>query len=344
MSDVQPGVYRLREDVDTGNIIHESNETNAPAYAAATTTIPGYLAQAVAPPAGAFEQPQEIALDATQFGSPGARRFKVVTPPAHGTLDVAAGTAFNGPDVTYTPAPGYSGGDSFTYLAYDSASAYPRHPAAATVTLSVGTPAPSVAIGGAPSSLQTGHGVQLHATVAGDADGVVWSVDGVDGGNATVGTISDTGFYTAPSAVPAGGNVTIAARSLSGAHDERTVSIVEANGSPPAPAPGGGGSGGPKRPLSSALGPLAVGTSGHVIVARVTPRVSGVLRLTGSIGKRRLGSCRARLLSRQRFSCRMPEPRRGSLRRLKVEARLTSSRGKLLARRAVVGRPHKLYG
>src|SRR3954452_1685002 len=52
VSDVQPGNYNLREDVDTDDIVHESNESNAPAYAAAATTIPGYLARAVAAPTG----------------------------------------------------------------------------------------------------------------------------------------------------------------------------------------------------------------------------------------------------------------------------------------------------
>src|SRR4051812_33153088 len=193
VSDVQPGNYNLREDVDTDDIVHESNESNAPAYAAAATTIPGYLARAVAAPTGLYGRPQQVSLNADTFGSPGARRFKIVSAPAHGTLDVSTGSPFAGPTVTYTPANGYSGPDSFTYSASDSASDYPRHPAAATVTLSVGAPIPSVAIDGAPSSIETGHGFQLHATVSNDAGGVVWSVNGVDGGNSVVGTISDDG-------------------------------------------------------------------------------------------------------------------------------------------------------
>src|SRR4051812_38984749 len=86
-SDVQPGSYLLREDIDTDDIVHESNEANAPAYDKDPTTIPGYLARAVAVPTGLFGQPQQIDLDADSFGSPGPRAFKIVSGPAHGTLD-----------------------------------------------------------------------------------------------------------------------------------------------------------------------------------------------------------------------------------------------------------------
>ena len=40
---------------------------------------------------------------------------------------------------------------------------------------------------------------------------VTWSVNGVDDGNATLGTITTEGLYTAPAAVPTGGMVTVAA-------------------------------------------------------------------------------------------------------------------------------------
>jgi len=44
---------------------------------------------------------------------------------------------------------------------------------------------------------------------------VTWSVNGVAGGNATVGTISSQGLYTAPSTVPTSPNVTVTATSQS---------------------------------------------------------------------------------------------------------------------------------
>lgn len=43
---------------------------------------------------------------------------------------------------------------------------------------------------------------QFSVTVGPGRVGYIWSVNGVDGGNATFGTIDTTGFYTAPSTVP----------------------------------------------------------------------------------------------------------------------------------------------
>src|SRR4051812_27076889 len=276
-SDVQPGVYWLREDVDPGNVIRESDDNSGPAYSTSSTTIPGYVARAIAAPTTGFGQSQRVTLGADSFGSPGARRFKIVTSPAHGTLDVAPGTSFTGPDVTYTPDPGYSGSDSFTYSASDSTTAYPRHPGVATVALSVGTPAPSVLIDSAPDSVETGYGVQLHATVAHDAPGVTWSVDGVEGGDDAVGTITTDGFYTAPASVPAGGTVTIEARSASGARDQRTVEITPTPAPVAAPTPpvveeiGQQPAGGktPRRTKPSKLGPIGVGRAGRALVVAI---------------------------------------------------------------------------
>ena len=350
VSDVQPGVYWLREDMDPDGVIHESNETNAPAYATTSTTVPGYLAKAIAAPTTPFGQPQDVTLDSTTYGSPGARSFKIVTPPAHGTLSRSAGTSFTDPTVTYTPNPGYSGSDSFTYQASDSTSPYPRNPAAATVALSVGVPAPAVLIDSAPDSIQTGHGVQLHAQVANDAPGVTWSVDGVDGGDGASGTITADGFYTAPASVPPGGSVTIAARSASGAHDERVVAITAPPPQQPAPSPPedvsapsqstGGGGGGPKpRPRKSKLGPIAVGVAGRSVVVRVTPLRSGVLWVRARMRGRLFGTCHAKLPAHRRFGCRLRAPQRLDLRLLEVEAVLKSRSGKVLERRTHAGIP-----
>jgi len=56
---------------------------------------------------------------------------------------------------------------------------------------------------------------QYSATVTGASNtAVLWSVNGIPGGNATVGTISFTGLYTSPDAVPNPSTVTIAAMSV----------------------------------------------------------------------------------------------------------------------------------
>jgi hypothetical protein len=57
-------------------------------------------------------------------------------------------------------------------------------------------------------------GKQFTGTVAGSTDTrTTWSVNGIAGGNATVGTITASGFYTAPTVVPSGA-ITITATSV----------------------------------------------------------------------------------------------------------------------------------
>ena len=68
------------------------------------------------------------------------------------------------------------------------------------------------------------------ATVTGLADQrVIWSVNGIVGGDATVGTISATGVYTAPATVPTLPTVTVEATSVPvpGAMGQATVTIVK---------------------------------------------------------------------------------------------------------------------
>ncbi|MDR7272126.1 uncharacterized protein (DUF1800 family) [Pelomonas saccharophila] len=54
---------------------------------------------------------------------------------------------------------------------------------------------------------------QLTAYVPLSPNAVTWTVNGIAGGNATVGTVSDRGLYTAPAAVPMQSDVTVTATS-----------------------------------------------------------------------------------------------------------------------------------
>ena len=108
--------------------------------------------------------------------------------------------------------------------------------AAALVTLQT-PPPPTVNVAVSPSSatLNTGASLQFSATVAGSSNtAVTWTVNNLAGGNATVGTISGAGFYTAPAAVPNPASVTIRATSVADA-----TAFSTANISVTAP-PGGG--------------------------------------------------------------------------------------------------------
>jgi hypothetical protein len=139
VSDVQPGMYWLREDVDPNGIVREASPVKTPpAYATAPSTIPGYDARPLALGAVAIDSPTAIALGADHYGTTGAVQFRVDTAPAHGTLSVTSGSLSTDPNISYQPNPGYRGPDSFTYVAQDSASSYPHHPAEATVSLNVG--------------------------------------------------------------------------------------------------------------------------------------------------------------------------------------------------------------
>jgi len=63
-------------------------------------------------------------------------------------------------------------------------------------------------------SVPVGETVQFTATVVSTIPTTIaWSVNGVVGGNATVGTVSGTGLYTAPAAVPNPATVTVTATS-----------------------------------------------------------------------------------------------------------------------------------
>jgi len=80
----------------------------------------------------------------------------------------------------------------------------------------------------------------LSATLANTTNtDVTWEVNGVPGGNASLGTVSSAGVYSAPASVPPGGMVTVTAvaaadNSASGAA-QLTVNA--------APGSGGGGGG-----------------------------------------------------------------------------------------------------
>jgi hypothetical protein len=73
-------------------------------------------------------------------------------------------------------------------------------------------PEPGVTVSPATASVPAGATQQFTANVVGVSNtAVTWQVEGVAGGNATTGTISTTGLYTAPTVPPPGGSVTVTA-------------------------------------------------------------------------------------------------------------------------------------
>jgi hypothetical protein len=75
------------------------------------------------------------------------------------------------------------------------------------------------------TSLQVGGSQQFQATVSNSANTqVLWQVNGIASGNASVGTITSAGLYTAPAAIPASGVVTVTAVSVADATKKATAS------------------------------------------------------------------------------------------------------------------------
>ncbi len=88
----------------------------------------------------------------------------------------------------------------------------------AAVSVTVGPPTASVTIGATQ---------QFTATVTNATNtAVTWQVNGVAGGNATVGTISSGGLYTAPASVPSPATVTVTAVSQADSSKTATASVT----------------------------------------------------------------------------------------------------------------------
>jgi cell division septation protein DedD len=153
-SNVLPGEYWLREDVNPTGVIKEAGGANTPAYATSPTFIPGF--DALAETAGVTTgQAKSLPLTSKAWNDSATPKYTIESQPSHGTL----GTVSNG-HVTYTPSAGYAGADSFTYSASDPNSPFPTHPSIATVAIEVGEgstqPTPELLAGDATSTYPVG--------------------------------------------------------------------------------------------------------------------------------------------------------------------------------------------
>lgn len=90
--------------------------------------------------------------------------------------------------------------------------ASPASFAQATVTL---VPIINISVSPQSASVQIGKNQQFTPTVTGSPNtSVTWSVNGINGGSATVGTINSAGLYTSPASMPASSTVTVRATSV----------------------------------------------------------------------------------------------------------------------------------
>ena len=119
-------------------------------------------------------------------------------------------------------------------------------------------PAVELAVCPASASVQAGSGTQVltASVVAAEDSAVSWQVEGIPGGNPTVGTVSSTGVYTAPAQVPDTG-ATVAVTAVSVADPNVTASSTLTITAPA--GGGGGGGGGALECLSLLAGLVALG-------------------------------------------------------------------------------------
>ncbi len=99
--------------------------------------------------------------------------------------------------------------------------------AMAHVTVTTASPAVTVTVIPTNVVLRVSTKKTFFARLSGTTDTrVTWSVNGVTGGNATVGTITTSGVYTAPSIVPASNPVTVKATSVANGSASASAKIT----------------------------------------------------------------------------------------------------------------------
>src|SRR5215213_1845346 len=146
VSDVPPGSYWIKSEVDPDGLIKESNEANADAFSASASLVPGYVAKAVnaGQISGVKASTSTITLQSTAFGTATGLRYKITKQPEHGTLKPVTGAAdsngwFAANQVIYTKTGSYNGPDMFKFAAKQAASQFPLNPRTASVTMQVGS-------------------------------------------------------------------------------------------------------------------------------------------------------------------------------------------------------------
>ncbi len=332
VSRVVPGTYLLRSRVDPGDVIDEAgSELNAPSTV--PVRIPGHVARPVVAP-----RTVELRADRVEpmTGTLDAPEFRLVTAPAHGSVDRAVGAWSSDPVVTYTPDdPADPRPDAVEYVARAAGSAFPVEPPRATASFGQGTP---VGISGAPATMVAGTAVVLRAEAAGP---VTWS--------ASSGRVAPDGTYTAPD-VP--GEVRVRAATGDGSAAAVRIAVVAAPLAQAAPLPAGAPPGDPAlvppRPLAPTP-PVALPRRafvsaraqriGRFVAVTVVPGRSGALRVVLRRGTRTLAQCRVRATAGRSVTCRLRAPRRGRG-RLRVVAHLRGAGPRTVSRAIAVRGGH----
>jgi hypothetical protein len=144
-------------------------------------------------------------------------------PSATFTWSVSGGAASGSIDANtglYTPPTTIPSPATVTVTASDTAATNEKGTATITIVAAQG-----VSVSPGAVAVPAGTTATFSASVGGNPVTPTWQVNGIAGGNASVGTISASGEYTAPMTPPSGGSVTITAVS-GAANGTATATIV----------------------------------------------------------------------------------------------------------------------
>jgi hypothetical protein len=328
VSNTTPGTYYVGAEADPDGTLWEgggSTENNTITFASRQVVVPGWVATPVA--ATQTGGPQAITLASTKYGNQGNGnlRYRIVQGPAHGTLNVATGASTSSSQVTYTPAPGWTGPDTFTFAAYSASSSFPKTPTTATASIAASAPVPSLSISGAPTGLVAGTSAQLTANLTNLSGGVTWT--------ATAGTVSPAGLFTAPAAPPAGGTAVVRATSATNpsVSAQVTIPILPAPALTAAPGVNGAVNAGQK--LLSRLAFRVVNRT--IVVTKIaTGPKPGRLVMTTVLKRKVLGRCIIpRVGANKTVTCKTTMTRPYPLAKVRVQAVLVSRDGTRAVRR-----------
>jgi hypothetical protein len=163
--------------------------------------------------------------------------------------------------------------------------------------------------------MTAGTSARLFAAVTGDDPRVEWTIDGISGGSAQVGSVDPTGLYRAPAQAPPSGSVTIRATTVSGAFAQVTIAITNPSAPQAAPttaaelAAAGSDAAPAAAPGDAGLQGVRAVVDRRFLLVSARSGSAGVVRVRARNGKRRLGRCRIPTPAGRPLTCRVRIPR-----------------------------------
>jgi len=245
---------------------YSGDSTYASSTGSLTVTVPSppvAMAQTVTTTANT---PKAITLTATP-GTPGdTLTYAIVTNPAHGTL---SGTA---PNVTYTPATGYVGPDSFTFDATENGVA--SSPATVSITVASGPPPPVANNQSVSTNKNTAVAITLTGTPGTSGDTLTFAIATNPAHGALSGTPPNT-TYTPTTGYVGSDSFTFNVAESNGA-TSATPGTISINVVQPPPVPS-------KTTLSAATSTPAVGASDAISITVASASTSSTTTPTGTL-------------------------------------------------------------